>query len=168
MIVWSGRGYLSLIILFISLFISVSVFPETYVDLSFIVPLYIAGVFSYILGAKWNGELGAALSKQNCHSLFWIKMEYWGLLFTALGLIILAQNLDRTGTEMYITIFLAVIGVGSFILFGILLFKTKNRDDVNSNLQNTTATSKPTLNFVREEISKSKFENEDNSQYLPK
>lgn len=174
MIVWSGRGFLSVLILFIAIFISIAIFPETYIDLSFIIPLYAAGIFSYIFGMKWNKtsrvfidkETGKDVVFKNNHSLFWVKMEYWGFIFTALGLIILAQNLERPGIEMYINIMLALIGIGFLTYFGIHLSKIKNAVITNSQLENTTPA--PKLNFIKEEIAQSKFDNEDNNQYLPK
>ncbi|KAF2510248.1 hypothetical protein EYY60_12130 [Flavobacterium zhairuonense] len=176
MIVWSGRGIFSLLILFVALLISVSIFPETYVDLSFIVPLYITGIFSFILGIKWNRtlrvfidkETGNKINNKSNHSLFWVKMEYWGIIFTAFGLIILAQNLNRTGTDLYINIFLVLIGIGALAFFIITLMKIKNSTAAGSAFENNSANAEPKLNFVKEEISTSKFKNEDNSQYLPK
>jgi len=168
MIVWSGRGIFSLLILFVALFISVSIFPETYVDLSFIVPLYIAGIFSFVFGIKWNRKTGSDINVKGQHSLFWVKMEYWGIIFTTFGLIILAQNLTRTGTDMYINIFLALIGIGALAFFITSLLKIKNSTAPSPAFENNTAKAEPKLNFIKEEISTSKFENEDNSQYLPK
>jgi len=174
MIVWSGRGFLSVLILFIAIFISIAIFPETYVDLSFIIPLYAAGIFSYIFGMKWNKPLKVLTDKEtgkdvifkSNHSLFWIKMEYWGFIFTALGLIILAQNLERSGIELYVNILLALIGIGFLTYFGVHFSKIKNTVITDTPFENTTAT--PKLNFVKEEIAQSKFDNEDNNQYLPK
>ncbi|WP_431244344.1 hypothetical protein ACQ9BO_08465 [Flavobacterium sp. P21] len=176
MIVWSGRGIFSLLILFVALLISVSIFPETYVDLSFIVPLYITGIFSFILGIKWNRTLRVIIDKEtgnkinykSNHSLFWVKMEYWGIIFTAFGLIILAQNLSRTGIEMYINIFLALFGIGALAFFISTLLKIKNSTMANPVFESNPAKAEPKLNFIKEEISTSKFKNEDNSQYLPK
>ncbi|MBS7252366.1 hypothetical protein [Flavobacterium branchiicola] len=176
MIVWSGRGILSVLILFIAIFTCISIFPESYIDLTFIVPLYIAGIFSYIFGIKWNTtlrvfidkETGKEINFKSNHTLFWIKMEYWGLIFTALGLIILAQNLDRTGTDIFINILLALIGIGSLAFFCINLFKIKNSVIKGSQFEKAAAQKQSKLVLVKDEIAVSKFENEDNSQYLPK
>jgi hypothetical protein len=175
MIVWSGRGFLSIVIFFIAIFTCISIFPKSYVDLSFIVPLYIAGIFSYIFGMRWNTTLrvfidkktGKEINFKSNHSLFWIKMEYWGLIFTTLGLIILAQNLERTGTELFINIFLAIIGIGSLIFFGINIFQIKNSAVTRPTFENTSAKVEVKSSFVKEDIVTSKFEGEDHNKYLP-
>jgi hypothetical protein len=176
MIVWSGRGFLSVLILFIAIFACISIFPESYIDLSFIVPLYIAGIFSYIFGIRWNTtlrvfidkETGKEINFKSNNSLFWIKMEYWGLIFIALGLIILAQNLDKSGISLYANIFLALIGIGGLAFFAIDLFKIKNSVITSPGFENTSSQTSPKLSFVKEEIANTKFDSEDPNQYLPK
>ncbi|MBF4494324.1 hypothetical protein IRZ83_19125 [Flavobacterium sp. JLP] len=176
MIVWSGRGFLSVLILFIAIFSCISIFPETYIDLCFIVPLYVAGIFSYIFGIRWNRtlrvfidkETGKEINFKSNHSLFWIKMEYWGFIFTALGLIILAQNLDKSGIDFYTNILLALIGIGGLIYFGINLVKIKSAIVTKPQFDIASAHAEPKLSFIKEEISNPKFESEDPNQYLPK
>lgn len=176
MIVWSGKGYLSVLILFIAIFSCISVLPETYVTQSFVIPLYIAAIFSYIFGVKWNRtlrifidkETGREIHYKSNHGLFWINMEYWGLLFPVLALVMLAQSFDKQGTEFYINIFLIVIGIACLIFFSINLFNIKNSTNSKTQIQKTAADAEPKLSFVKEEIVTNKFENEDHNQYLPK
>ena len=140
MIVWSGRGFLSLLILFITIFFFISILPETYIIQSFVIPLYIAAIFSYFFGIKWNKtlkffidkETGKEINFKSNHGLFWINMEYWGIIFPALALVMLLQNLDSQGTEFYLNILLVLIGITCVVYFSITLFKIKNSTISNS------------------------------------
>jgi len=174
MIVWSGRGFLSLLILFIAIFLFIPILPENYITQSFVIPLYIAAIFSFIFGIKWNKtlrvfidkETGKEINFKNNHGLFWINMEYWGIIFPLFALIMLAQSLDKEGIELYLNIVLILIGIACLIYFSLTLFKIKNSIISNSKFQKTDATSK--LSFIKEEIVINKFDNEDPSLYLPK
>jgi di/tricarboxylate transporter len=174
-VIWSGRGFLSVIVLFIALFSCISIFPESQSDLCFVIPAYITGIFSFFFGVKWNTtlrvfidkETGKEINFKSNHSLFWIKMEYWGIIFTAFGLVILSQNLDKTGTEFYVNLFLFLFGILSIAFYGISLFKIKGSVPEGSQFKNT-APIEPKLNFIKEEIVNTKFDNEDHNQYLPK
>jgi len=176
MIVWSGRGFLSILILFLSIFLCISILPKTYVTQSFVIPLYITAIFSYIFGVKWNRTLRVFIDKETSkeinfksnHGLFWINMEYWGLIFPAFALVMLAQGLNKPGAEFYLNIILVVIGIACLGYFGISLFKIKNSTVSNPQFQKTAADAEPKLSFVKEEIVTNKFENEDPNQYLPK
>jgi hypothetical protein len=173
MIVWSGKGYLSVLILLVAIFVFISILPETYATQCFAIPLYIAGIFSYFFGIKWNktlrigdNETGNEINSKNNHSLFWVNMEYWGLIFPALALVMMAQVLDKPGTELYLNIFIIITGIAFMLFVGINLFKIKNSTLSNSQLQRTE--DKPKLSFIKEEMATSKFDNEDHNQYLPK
>ena len=101
MIVWSGRGFLSVLVLIACFILFAKVLPDGQADYSFILSFFIAGAFSWFMGKKWNGQEGRTMldkasgqeviMKPN-HTLFWIKMEYWGIVFVVFGLIILAQQ----------------------------------------------------------------------------
>ncbi len=102
MIVWSGKGFLSVLVLVVSLFVLVSVFPKEQGDYAFILAFFAAGAFSWFMGKKWNEEeartvidkaTGQEIILKPNHSLFWIKLQYWGIIFGVFGLIILIQNL---------------------------------------------------------------------------
>lgn len=102
MIVWSGKGLLSVIVLVASFVLLVNIFPKEQSDYAFVLAFFTAGAFSWFMGKKWNEEGGRTvidkasgqeiLLKEN-HSLFWIKLQYWGIIFSAFGFIILMQNL---------------------------------------------------------------------------
>lgn len=102
MIVWSGRGFLSVVILVASFILFVKVLPKEQGDYAFVLACFIAGAFSWFMGKKWNESNGRTvidkatgdeiLLKEN-HSLFWIKLQYWGFIFGGFGVVILIQNL---------------------------------------------------------------------------
>jgi hypothetical protein len=102
MIVWSGKGFLAVVILVLSFALFANVFPKEQEDYAFVVAFFIAGAFSWFMGKKWNHEnartvidkaTGQEIVLKENHSLFWIKLQYWGIIFSAFGLIILAQTL---------------------------------------------------------------------------
>lgn len=167
MIVWSGRGFLSLLILFIAIFFFIPILPETYIIQSFVIPLYIAAVFSFIFGIRWNKTLRVFIDKEtgkeilfkSNHGLFWINMEYWGILFPLLALIMLAQNLDTQGTELYLNLFLILLGITCMIYFSITLFKIKSATISDSQFQKTAT--EPEIHFIKQETTAKKFDSED-------
>lgn len=100
MIIWSGRGVLSVLVLILSFAIFASVFPKGYSDIVFVLSFLIAALFSWYMGKKWNSaetktlidkETGQEVILKPNHSLFWIPMQYWGPIFAAHSLIILVQ-----------------------------------------------------------------------------
>lgn len=101
MIVWSGRGILSFLALVFAIFISQKIIPVGYNDVSLIVSLLLAALFSVIMGKKWNSEIKTVIDKdsgkeiqlQTKHSLFWIKMEYWGFIYGVFAVILLVIKL---------------------------------------------------------------------------
>ena len=94
-IVWSGRGFLSIIVFFAVFFLSASVLPKELSNYTFICSAFISGLFSWYFGKKWNSEdekividekTGQKLILKNTHELFWIPLQYWGLIFSGFGL----------------------------------------------------------------------------------
>lgn len=100
MIVWSGRGSLSLIILIVVYLLLTLVFPKEQSNYALIIGLFVAAGFSWFMGKKWNESnkktvidkaSGQEIILQPNHSLFWIKMQYWGIIFSVLGIILLIK-----------------------------------------------------------------------------
>ncbi|WP_020530006.1 hypothetical protein [Flexithrix dorotheae] len=101
MVVWSGRGILSVLVLIVSFVLGVKLFPPAYSDYAFVLAFFLAGAFSWFMGKKWNEKEGRTVIdkatgqeivfKPN-HSLFWIKMQYWAFIFGAFGLLFLVQQ----------------------------------------------------------------------------
>ena len=101
MIVWSGRGFLSVLVLAVVFFGLSNILPKEQSNLSFAISLFIAAIFSWIMGKKWNEshqktmidkESGQEIVIKPNHSLFWIKMQYWGPIFGILGIIMLVKQ----------------------------------------------------------------------------
>ena len=100
MIIWSGRGILTPLILIAFIILSFSIYYEEVGTYTFPLSILLAGVANWYLGKKWNGAPGRIMVDEATgerfeykpnHTLFWIKMEYWGV---ALGIIGLAQLLS--------------------------------------------------------------------------
>lgn len=97
MLIWSGKGILSVLVLLVALVIAVMVFPDDQVMLSFAVAFFVAAVFSWHFGKKWNGqsktvidkETGQEIELKQSHSLFWINIQYWGILYGLIGFLAL-------------------------------------------------------------------------------
>lgn len=120
MIVWSGRGFLIVIVLIATLFTVLGLLPKEYGDYAFVIAAYVAGIFSFVFGTKWNNKkarvlidekTGERILVKNNHSLFWIPMQYWGFIFAFLGTFILTQNSILFGT------IIAAILLGVVIIF---------------------------------------------------
>lgn len=101
MLVWSGKGIYAIIVLVVFLFVCSNIFPTELSDYGFVTALVIAGAFSWVYGFKWNkapsnnliGEQSDGRVKaKNGHRLFWIPLQYWGIIFPVIGSIILFQN----------------------------------------------------------------------------
>jgi hypothetical protein len=102
MVVWSGKGFFSVLVLVISFILLVSIVPKEQANYALVLSLFIAGAFSWFMGKKWNDQEGRTMIdkatgqeimlKPN-HSLFWIKLQYWGIIFGVFGLIVLINTL---------------------------------------------------------------------------
>ncbi|QDH78207.1 hypothetical protein FKX85_03785 [Echinicola soli] len=98
MIIWSGRGIFSILVLLLSVALFMSVLGNAYLQYAFSLSFFVAGVFSWVMGRKWNSDEGKTLvdkktgqefSVKPHHSIFWIKMQYWGPVFIILGLLVM-------------------------------------------------------------------------------
>jgi len=173
MIVWSGRGFLSIIVLLVTLFLCVSIFSTENADYSFIITAFITGIFSWYFGTKWNKKnervvidekTGQRLKIKNNHTLFWIPMQYWGIIFSAFGIIILFQNSIIFGV-------IATVILLAFIFITFINQKPKSEGKIE-----TTYSEKKKINNSSEIISELKRENSikkeiepsDHSRFMPK
>ena len=102
MIIWSGRGLMPLFLVSFTLLFSANLFPAEHLDYSFMLSFFISGVVSWILGRKWNNLKGQTIIDKTTgqetvlfeeHSLFWIKMEKWGLILCSIGLVVFIQSI---------------------------------------------------------------------------
>ncbi len=183
MIVWSGKGFLSALVLLGTLFLSIWILPDSLSDYSFVIACFISAGFSWIFGKKWNTQnerivtddkTGQKLRIRSNHTLFWIPMQYWGLIFSILGVIILFQN----------SIILSVVAL--VVLLGLVIFeyvsnkpKTEKSKSVSTNSGFKSAkTKKKEQEEEQERLKKQaeeeaerikrRKEKEDPSRFMPK
>ncbi len=106
MIIWSGMGYLVLILGFGSLLMTEVVLESIFADETYyqahgwpkLLGFVIAGILVWFLGNFLNTadskkirdpETGKKMIVRGDHTLFFIPMEYWGPIFLILGFIFL-------------------------------------------------------------------------------
>lgn len=84
MIVWSGWGFLSFVVPIGSMglvnVLCVHFLPPAY-DWLPLLALVLSGCARIVIGRKINPELQPAQ-----HTLFWIRMEYWGVAIVTLSI----------------------------------------------------------------------------------
>lgn len=123
---WSGRGILSIIVLVVTFLVCINIFPAEYGDYVFAVTAFVSGVFCWYFGKKWNTKkrvvidekTGQQLKVKNKHTLFFIPMQYWGILFLMLGVFFLFIDSKVFGT-------IAMLILLAFILIPLINKKTK-------------------------------------------
>lgn len=172
MIVWSGRGFLSVLVLMVTLFASISVLPKQYGDYAFVIAAFVTAIFSWYYGDKWNNkkgrrvideETGQRILIKNNHSLFWINLEYWGLIFSILGIVILFQNsvLGAVITTLLFIAFLAHLYFSSQKGKGPLLHVVEESDVVENRIVSNRE-------VILLNSHKRNNEKEDHNRFMPK
>ncbi|MCB0638752.1 MAG: hypothetical protein KDC54_19120, partial [Lewinella sp.] len=87
MIIWKGLGFLALVIPFACALLMQVIFGDAamYAGIGYL----LGGIPVWFLGKKWNAVPGRVLVDPKTgqqvevkpeHSLFWVKMEYWGIV----------------------------------------------------------------------------------------
>ncbi|MDR1371311.1 MAG: hypothetical protein LBJ72_14500 [Dysgonamonadaceae bacterium] len=101
MVIWSGRGIIPVLVFFLFLVVCNFIFPEEHWDYGVVSSLFATGIFCWYFGNKWNNkeqrvlideQTGKKFILKNNHSLFWIPVQYWGIICAILGIIVLFQN----------------------------------------------------------------------------
>ena len=96
MLIWSGRGILTPLILAAAVLLYVFLSSAEVVRFTFPLAFLLAGAANWYLGKRWNGKPGRIMMDESTgerieykpnHTLFWIKMEYWGVVFGIIGLV---------------------------------------------------------------------------------
>lgn len=178
MIVWTGRGFLIVIVLILSLFISLLTLPKDLSDYGFIISLFISALFSWFFGSKWNSnkkiltdeKTGEKLILINKHSLFWIPMQYWGIILSLLGILILFQNSLIMGTISMIIL----VSIIAYIFYSNRDTKNdsvhKKKDSIVNSNDGKKQTLNDKLNNVEIDINKEKIrkEKENPNRFMPK
>ncbi|NME69682.1 hypothetical protein [Flammeovirga aprica] len=96
MLIWSGRGILSIFVFIGSIILLTLALPQSIeTDYKIVLSLIITALFSGIMGKRWNKSeehvvhdkvTGKKVIIRNMiHTFFWIKMQYWGLIFGVMG-----------------------------------------------------------------------------------
>ena len=102
MVVWTGKGVLAVLVLVGCFALLANVLPREQENYAFVISLLIAGVFSWYMGKKWYQEetktgidkaSGQEIQLTPHHSLFWIKLQYWGFIFGGFAVVMLLQTL---------------------------------------------------------------------------
>jgi len=117
MIVWSGRGILIVLVFLVSGLVFTPFFPKEDWGYVFAFSSFVTAAFSWFLGILWNNvearimideKTGQKIILKRNHSLFFIKMQYWGVIFSIIGIIILFNMLIMVGVIALIVTLLAV------------------------------------------------------------
>jgi len=121
MIVWSGRGYLIVLVLIVSLFGVHAIFPEEEANYAPIFAGLLSAIFSWFAGIAWNTKNERIVSddktgekiilKGGNHTLFWIPMQYWGVILTVWSIIISFQK------SIWLAIGISVIFCATIIVY---------------------------------------------------
>lgn len=172
MIVWRGKGILTVLVFFLFFIASIFILTSETSYYGFVASFYVSGLFSWFFGNKWNSKMDSAfidertgqrLVVKNIHSLFWIPMQYWGIILPILGTIILAQSH-----------LLFALGI-AFILLAVFVFLyLYNREQLTSTAQhieikvNIDNSKEESVIETEEERVKRRLEKEDPSRFMPK
>lgn len=96
MIVWNGLGILPPIAALVFMFIFAKTLPDSQSEIGIILTFVFTGIFSWVFGKKWNAErivideeTGQPARFKNGHTLFWIPMQYVGVLCCAFAVYML-------------------------------------------------------------------------------
>lgn len=168
MIVWSGRGILAALFLLLFWLGAIELFPVSWAeDMPFVFAFALAGLASYFFGTAWNAEKIVFHEKEqqyfrhkNTHTLFWIPMQYIGLLFLVISVVILVKSSVLWGI---------VLGV---VLLGIIGFKTWKEKGISPLEGKAQVVSKNQVQQMEEkeaeEKEKRKEEYENPTRFMPK
>lgn len=193
-IIWSGRGYLVLLLLVGITILGNSILPESVNPVLFAFALLVTAVFSWIFGNKWNNvkpvevimeSTGERKFIREDHSLFWLKMQYWGILLGGLGLVELLNfflnlNIDPAYSFIGMLLIVAALIIRKYYLKrqgsstkGNTGMDTKNWSRKENSDSGDSIPKPKSLNSIgaklREENLKAKeYKTQDVSKYLPK
>jgi hypothetical protein len=111
MIIWKGAGFIVAVVAFLMLLLTEYSVEALFADEKYyqahgwpkLVGLFIAGCIVLLVGKYLNKKEGKVLIEKDTgkevvvkseHSLFFIKVEYWGYILFALGIIFLFVKSD--------------------------------------------------------------------------
>jgi len=172
MIVWTGKGILIALVVFISIAAFRAILPHDLLDYGFAFGFFIGAIFSFYFGYKWNGseservfideKTGEKIRVKNSHTLFWIKMEYWGYLLSIFGIIILFRNSIWVGLSAIV-----ILVIVAFTFFSYIKKKNETSEKKINEIFNSIKTQN--VNEISNDDKIEKTNNEDDlSRYMPK
>ena len=172
-IVWSGRGFLIVLVFIVCMFLGVSIFPKGMADYALVLAFLLSAIFSWFAGVAWNrntkndriltdDETGQKfILKGGGHKLFWIPMQYWGIIFTVLSIIILFQN------SVWIAIGVSLIFCAIIIFYTMKRFERNKKVETAINIISELSSSTVEVTETEEERLKRRAEKEDHSKFMP-
>ncbi|MGS4346845.1 hypothetical protein ACKUSY_14880 [Myroides odoratus] len=115
MIIWSGRGILSVLLIFAFTVLFALISPMQYEVHGLAIGFVIGGWLTWYLGTRWNAEKlfyveqeNQMYRSKNTHTLFWIPMQYVGLIFIAIGVIVSLLDHILIGIALSVLAFVLV------------------------------------------------------------
>ena len=173
MIVWSGRGFLIVLVFFVCMFLGVSIFPKNMTDYASVFAGLLSAIFSWFAGIAWNTKNDRIVTDDETgqkilligggHKLFWIPMQYWGIILTVFSIIILFQN------SVWIAVVVSVIFCTIIIIYKMKSFgKNKVEPTVNTELKSSCSSCRSEITETEEDTLKRRTEKEDHGRFMPK
>lgn len=101
LLIWSGKGVFTVLIFILSTLALITLFPDGANEYPIAIAAFVTAAFSWYFGYKWNSKVGRIvidektgerLEVKSNHSLFWIKMQYWSIIFSLIGVLVLAKE----------------------------------------------------------------------------
>lgn len=173
MIIWSGRGILSILFVIACVFLFtvlfVLLFPEEYNIHGLSLGFVSGGWLTWYLGSQWNAEEffykeseNQMYRSKNNHTLFWIPMQYVGVLFVGLGVLI---SLTK---HVWIGLAVAMLAI---VMMGYKKIKYRIIGDVSTH-QVTKESKVPSVEKQSQSATSSSWEkrpeSEDPTRFMPK
>ena len=171
MIIWSGAGILIVLVFIACLFLGFWIFPDGGADRFWAFVGLTTAIFSWVAGMAWNTKKGKIVIDEETgekiilirgggHKLFWIPMQYWGIILTVLTIIILFQ----VNVAMAIAVSVIFFAI---IMFYVMRYFKRKRDEV-LNAEPTLPYQTNEITETEEEILKRRAEKEDHNRFMPK
>ncbi|MBR5644901.1 MAG: hypothetical protein IKW77_12045 [Salinivirgaceae bacterium] len=168
MIIWSGRGIICALSLILFGVIGLSIFPKEYDFYAVVFSFFASAAVCWSLGNLWNNEdpkifieksTGKEINVKRIHTFFWIEMQYWGIIYSILGVILLATK------SITAAIICALV-----ICAGFCYYFIKRKSGSSNIKQENTPTDKkePSVQVeTEEERLKRRQEKEDPRRFMP-
>ena len=137
MLVWSGKGFLIVLVLIACAVLGMLIFPNEE-EYAFAIAAFPTAIFSWFAGIAWNTKNDRIVTddktgqkillKEGGHKLFWVPMQYWGIILPVWSILLLFRR----------SVWIAV-GVTVIFCVIILIYRMKNSvrirvDPTNSSL----------------------------------